>query len=117
MSSHGLSAGIQLDRWYGLLHLSGPWSHRLQLFDLTEDRACGQDLANERPDVARRLRRQLVTWLATPPDGELAEEPASLDAQAAANLAALGYSSGSGELPSGAWLDPGCECSHCEAEN
>ncbi len=71
-----------------------------ELYDLAADPGETRNLAAERPEVARRLRRQLLERVraATRAPSPLSPEPA--DDEAAARLRSLGYLSGGGRRPS-----------------
>lgn len=69
------------------------WSsdNRHELYDLLNDPAEKNNLANERPDIARDLDRRLKEWQGTFEAAAPAEEAPEFDPQVVERLRALGY--------------------------
>jgi arylsulfatase A-like enzyme len=126
LSSHGISASLNLDDWYLILHLrshqrwgsSTPYEqHQLELFDLGADPDCLTDLVDA-PDQRERvvgLRELLVRWLQDAEAGGLSVVSAGADTDALAELAALGYLTDVAPAADVWWSeeDAECACSWC----
>jgi arylsulfatase A-like enzyme/tetratricopeptide (TPR) repeat protein len=74
-----------------------------ELYDVVADPAESTNLAEQRPDDVKRLREQLVTWAFPAPSVDAAHAP---NAEVAAQLAALGYTSGGSFDPDAKLPDP-----------
>ncbi len=119
LSAHGSAASITLGPWHLVLYLRSVREredtrrerHTVRLFHLGRDPLCGQDLAQDERDTARRLRQLLVDWLGAA-TGSGFSSRAAQDAASLAELAALGYSTGEAELQDEPWFESdGCpEC-------
>ncbi|MFT7676450.1 MAG: arylsulfatase [Planctomycetota bacterium] len=125
IGSHGLGAGIQLDKWYMLLslrlHRSGDShdkvpAHFLELYDLSIDPTCQTNLVEEESKVARQLRGLLIKWLTEAPKENLAQSSTEQDTARIEQLVALGYAAGSSGGTED-WINPDCDCEHCEPFN
>lgn len=121
LAAHGLSCAITLGEWHLILHVqpNGPHSdsnkrvyqaHQVQLFHLGRDPDCATDLVDELPDVARRLREQLVRWMTNPEPTGWARS-GSTDEETVRQLTELGYTlTEFGKAPEGLkWEPDSCE--------
>lgn len=124
LSSLGHSASITADSWHLILHLrkhgvgnTKPVRtvelHELELYHLSEDPGCDENLVESSPEVARRLQRILVAWLTGGQDLGWSRE-AVQDAQDLADLAALGYADEASPSEEEQRIDPDCDCEWCE---
>ncbi len=113
-------ASVTQGKWHAILTLSdlsasgdGRWAarHQIEVFDISVDPECHNDLATENVEVAARYHAAIVEWLAAE-DVMLRASRPSLDRAARANLAALGYGADGG--PKNAPLfDSSCTCNEC----
>ena len=87
--------------------------HQVQLFDRIADPDGEHDLVEERPEVSRRLRRELVDWLVAASDTNYSEVTSGNQAEVARQLAELGYSS-TGTMAAKTWIDTDCQCEWCQ---
>jgi arylsulfatase A-like enzyme len=86
--------------------------HRVQLFDRSVDPFGEVDLVQERPELAARLRSELIDWLSGASNQDFSEATGGDQAEVARQLAELGYSS-TGAMAAKTWIDPECECEWC----
>lgn len=118
VEANAASAAVTMEGWHLVLHLmdrqiptlqeSHP-RHSVELFDLTRDPLCGQDLSEEDPARTARLRRLLIDWLSAARDrgwaGSVESDPETLAA-----LAQLGYAGPTSSAGAGAlWRPDGCQ--------
>lgn len=110
-------ASITHEGWHLILRLRSPHEnrqHMVELYDIEEDPACLEDLADAEPERAAKLRRRLVAWIAERRTTGLATRaelsPADLE-----RLAALGYTSGDLEDEDASWDVVDCHCARCES--
>jgi arylsulfatase A-like enzyme len=111
LSSHGSSASLSVDGLHLILHLRNDHRlyehHEVELYDLTTDPDCQNNVLNERLPEAQVLRSQLVRWLSEASTSPLAS-PASTDPQLLSDLARLGYTGGAPDLHDTLWQADGC---------
>jgi arylsulfatase A-like enzyme len=112
LHSHWLSVSVTDGGYHLILQLGDAAGaegararHSHELYDLTVDPACAVDIAEERPEQARRLRRAAIHWLAGRRDLGW-NEGAPLDAEQEGHLAALGYFDVA--EGTGSWMDDDC---------
>jgi arylsulfatase A-like enzyme len=121
ISSHGFRASVTRGGWHLLLTLKKSFVsngerrvpalvHGVELYDLSQDPHCLKDLAAVEHARAVELRRLLVAWLCSGQDRGWSS-PRIQDGDLIEQLAQLGYTSES--EPTGAWMDPNCECAVC----
>ena len=97
----------------GRMHARSYRRHAVELYDLGTDPDCERDLVGAEPERARRLRTELVRWLADRRDLGLAGERLE-DSETLADLEALGYTAATGSREAAAPLyDPACRCRLC----
>ena len=120
ISNEALSASVREGRWMLTMGLYRPrargghaTNHRVRLFDVEADPGLANDLLSEEHEVATRLRADLVAWLSSASVERIEHGARHSDADAQAQLAALGYA-GTADLPADdPWLDPACGCDWC----
>jgi len=125
LSAGGRSASVFAGDWFLVLHLAAHSHpnperprierHSLELYDRSLDPGCFEDLAQQRPDEARRLRALLVEWLlsAQSTGWNLTHDAGNLDALE--ELVALGYTMDSRDSSENEWFDAECACALCRA--
>ena len=120
LAAGGFTASITDGRWYANLTLKANKSmlpreretHEFELYDLDADPECSTPVQDQQPEVARRLRSEVVAWLeSASAEGFASHAPVSAEELAA--LAALGYASDMPEVGAQRWMDPQCPCPHC----
>lgn len=109
ISSGAQTAAIEKEGWLLFLHLRDHDSptrvlHQVELFDLKQDPTCQRDLVEDELDRARRMRADLIEWLAAS-TGSLTSGRAS-SPEVTAELAALGYVDNVGPEPGKRWYEP-----------
>ena len=121
LSSGARQAAVELDRDLLVLDLvGGPERrglperprHGHRLFHLERDPGCAVDVARVEPLRALKLRRLLIEWLRSAPRAGLARAGDVSEADEA-QLAALGYGSGSSSAPGQVWFPETCHCAEC----
>jgi len=105
-----LTLNLRDHDYHGLLKRA---HHQIELFHIAQDPACLEDLVDERPELAASLRRSLVAWLVDTRGSSWARAGHE-DADALAQLAALGYTMDVPETDDRGWFDLECECAWCE---
>ncbi len=98
LSSHEMSAAISYEGWFLVLNLrahSAPSraEHQVELYHVSEDPTCKNDLVDQEFERARELRAKLVAWLEEAPEETLSHSTDVSDPEVLAQLAALGYAS------------------------
>ena len=104
-----LTLNLRDHDYHGLLTRA---HHQVELFRITSDPGCLVDLVGEEQAQAARLRRLLVAWLADTRGSSWARA-GNEDADALAQLAALGYTMDVPETDDRGWFDLSCECDWC----
>ena len=121
LSAGGFTASMTDGRWYANLSLKANKSmmpreretHEFELYDLEADPRCSTPVQEQHPEVARRLRSEIVEWLeAASPSGFASHAPIS--AEELASLTALGYASDMPEVGAQRWINAECPCPQCE---
>ncbi len=113
LASLATSASVQWGELYLILHLQETAVgatrfevHQVELYDLTTDRACEHDLADQRTEDAMRMRSLLIDWLVAAPTPDWIED-GDLGEADRAQLRALGYADVlDGEVST--WSEDGC---------
>lgn len=88
--------------------------HTVSLHDTDEDPSCLVDLAAQNHELACELRTELVRWLQDSRIGTWTVGESKQDAETLKHLAGLGYSASTDLSSENPWIDPACECEHCE---
>lgn len=88
-------------------------AHSIEMYDLADDPGCLHDLARERPEETRALRRQLVEWLMKGSKERLLASSGVQYLEDVQQLAALGYATEVAQPESSQWFDAGCDCAYC----
>jgi hypothetical protein len=84
----------------------------VELFRISSDPGCLVDLVDQEPEQAAKLRRSLIAWLADTRGSSWARA-GNEDADALAQLAALGYTMDVPETDDRGWFNLGCDCAWC----
>lgn len=121
VAPNGTAGGIIADGWYLILHLKrGGWGnpvqpnyHAAELYDLANDPMCRRNVIGEHEDRASRLRSSLVAHLSAMPEGGYLVGEITEDAEAKADVAALGYATNAASKIDGALMDADCPCEEC----
>ncbi|MBJ21534.1 MAG: hypothetical protein CL933_19165 [Deltaproteobacteria bacterium] len=104
-----LTLNLRKHDYHGLLTRS---HHQVELFRISSDPGCLVDLVDEEREQAARLRRMLVAWLVDTRGSSLARS-GNEDADALAQLAALGYTMDVPETDDRGWFELDCDCQWC----
>ena len=119
ISSHALSASIQSEGWFFVLHLqthalggAQRFRHAGELYHLSSDPACANDVVRDDLERARRMRDALVRWLTSASPDALGGQAAA-DPALRAHLEALGYGGSEAAVDPTALFDPDCDCVAC----
>ncbi|MDG2148260.1 MAG: sulfatase [Planctomycetota bacterium] len=111
LSSHGSSASLSQGGLHLILHLRDNHRlydhHEVELYDLTTDPTCQNNVLSERIDEAKALRAQLVRWLSETPASSFAGA-VSTDPQLLSDLARLGYTGAAPGLGDALWQADNC---------
>jgi len=121
LSAHGNSASVTQNGWYFLLHLRAHRGllreqrkkHEGELYNLTLDPNCGNNVIDSEPELTRRMRGSLIKWL-TDSSGQAFLTEGTKSAAEMEQLAALGYATETEEASGSAWFDSECTCEECE---
>jgi arylsulfatase A-like enzyme len=119
-SANGKCAAVNHEGWqltlnlrdhdyHGLLTRA---HHQVELFRVSSDPGCLVDLVDDEPGQAALLRRSLIGWLVDTRGDSLARS-GNEDADALAQLAALGYTMDVPETDDRGWFDLECSCDWC----
>jgi len=122
IAAHGLSASIEVDNWFLVLHLleqsmapgkTKREKHQVELYHLEEDPACSVDLVMSEAPRAKRMRTALIEFLSAASESgwNVEREPTPAEI---ADLAALGYTGGARTGTDNDWFDGECECEWCD---
>ena len=115
ISASALSSSIQLGKWFLVLHLRdhrvGPMMEReqyeVELYDIEDDIECRNNLVDDEPERAKRLRQMLIDWLLEArPDGWATATGGVQDKAAMDALAEMGYTTDGAEPSGNSWFDP-----------
>ncbi|MDP6539454.1 MAG: sulfatase-like hydrolase/transferase [Planctomycetota bacterium] len=121
IEANGISASIINEGWMLRLFLRsvpptrgarGGELHELELFDLSADPFCLEDLAAAAPERCARLRGVLVRWLGQASARSLVTSSFAPDSEVERQLAALGYVS-MVDAQSASWIEADCDCPRC----
>ena len=104
-----LTLNLRSHDYHGLLTRD---HHQVELFRIADDPGCLVDLVDEEHAKAEKLRTSLVVWLADTRGSSWARA-GNEDADALAQLAALGYTMDVPETDDRGWFDLTCECDWC----
>ena len=120
LASHALTCAANYGRWHLILHLrehapdnyTRPRAlHEVELFDVSVDPNCQNNVVDEHPEDAKRMRAMLIDWLESASDTGWASEgrkdPATME-----RLRNLGYTTADGSDIQ--LFDPDCDCEWCE---
>lgn len=83
--------GLRLGSWKLIEHRKGPERGRLELYDLANDPGEQNDVARERPEITRDLRRRLHEWRENCLKLDLERPDADVSEESLEQLRALGY--------------------------
>ena len=120
LSANGNSASVTLGDWLLILHLrrhnhhmlTPREEHQVELFNIAGDPRCQEDRVTAEGARAAALRRLVIAWLADTSGTSWARR-GSEDAEALAQLAALGYAMDSPSSGGRVWFEGDCECNWC----
>ena len=124
LSANGNSAAVETGGYLLIMHLrrhdhhmlTPRDQHQIELFEVATDPRCQRDLMELEPTQtagrAAALRNLLITWLGDASETSWARR-GSEDAEALAQLAALGYAMDAPSSSSREWFDEGCDCNWC----
>jgi len=110
-------ASLTMGKWHLVLHLNDHFEpplyearrkHQVELYDIAADRSCNVDLAEREPEVAKRLRAGLITWLKDFRGSNLAGDR-SENSELLGGLATLGYLAATSAADDPLWEDDDCE--------
>lgn len=119
LGAHALSCSVNYGRWHLIMHLRehapGNFTkahalHQIELFDVQADPACDNDVVDQFPDDARRMRALLINWLESASETGWASEGRK-DPETMARLQNLGYTTADGSDIQ--LIDPACGCEWC----
>jgi len=122
ISAHGLSASLNHGRWHLILHLKNHGKREgvgapfqmgeTELYDMSTDPYCMNDVLEDNFEVARELRGQLTNWLVNANPRGLGGQQTN-NAQTISQLAALGYTMTSVSDESGSLWNVDCDTEWC----
>ena len=120
LSANGMCAAVAVDGWQLTLNLRAHdyrgmlarEHHQVELFHIATDWGCQVDVWEREPAQAKALRRLLIVWLADTRGSSWARAGAE-DAEALAQLAALGYTMDVPETEDRSWIDVDCAWDWC----
>lgn len=110
-------ASLTLGKWHLVLHLNDHFEptlyeprrkHEVELYDIAADRNCNVNLVEREPEVAKRLRTGLITWLKDFRGANLAGDR-SENTELLGGLAKLGYLANTSGEDDPLWEDDDCE--------
>lgn len=119
LGAHALSCSVNYGRWHLILHLRehapGNFTrahelHQVELYDMSTDPLCENDVVDEFPEDARQMRKLLINWLESASETGWASEGRK-DPETMERLRNLGYTTADGSDIQ--LLDPDCECPWC----
>jgi arylsulfatase A-like enzyme len=122
IGAHGLSASIEVDDWFLVLHLleqsMAPGKtkrvrHQVELYNLREDPGTVVNLVESEVPRVKRMRTALTRFLSEASETGWNVEREQTAAELA-DLAALGYTGGARTGTENDWFDGECECDWCE---
>ncbi len=87
--------------------------HQAELYDLSTDPTCSNDLLAAEHATAARLRSRLITWLLEAQDLGVRAD-GNRDQETLGALAELGYAAAPEGDDDADLFDPACECAQCE---
>jgi len=120
LSANGKCASVTQDGWQLTLNLRTHEyhdlvkrsHHQVELFHVTLDPECEVDLWEEELERSTAMRRLMMAWLADTRGSSWARA-GSEDADALAQLAALGYTMDVPDTEERSWFDLDCACGWC----